>query len=95
MSEGMPERAECYRRIGPFDRASLPAGLLAEHRLKAGVWALVSLEQGEVSFVWDDGRDSPVQHLRAGDSLVVPPEVLHHLEFEGDFKIGIAFHRQA
>jgi len=89
----LPAGAACYRQIGPFDAESLPAGLRAEHRLKPGVWALLSVTAGELKFVWDDGRPDPALGLCAGDTVVVPPEVPHHVEAAGDFIIGIAFHR--
>jgi quercetin dioxygenase-like cupin family protein len=44
-------------------------------------------------FVWDDGRADRVDTLVAGDVIVVPPEVLHHVESDGAFEIEIDFHR--
>ena len=42
----LPPDAQCYQRVGPFDAASLPAALCAEHRLKPGVWATVTVNRG-------------------------------------------------
>lgn len=84
---------ETYRTIGPFDADSLPGGLLAEHRLKPGAWALLKVVAGEIGLVWDDeGSDSQV--LMAGKSVLIPPQRPHHLEPRGAFVLVIEFRRQ-
>lgn len=85
----LPDLVE-LRVIGPFDRHTLPQGLLREHRLKPDRWGHVRLIEGAVRFVWDDGT-SKVEHLSAPATIFVPPEVPHHLEFDDDFLIEIAF----
>lgn len=88
----MPPGAGAYSEIGPFDAASLPKGLLAEHRLKPGTWALVNVLEGAIRFAWDDetgGQD----HLVAPAQIIVPPQVLHHVEGDGPFLLTITFHR--
>jgi cupin 2 domain-containing protein len=86
----LPEDAGPYRTIGPFDADTIPSGLLKMHNLKAGAWGLLTVEAGTIRFCWDDeaggGRD-----LRAGDVMLVPPLVPHHLEREGTVTITIAF----
>lgn len=91
--EQQTDRFEIYRRIGPFDAANLPRGLLAEHRLKPGTWARLSLLSGQVCFVWDTPEPRSVR-LDTGADLLIEPEVPHHLEPEGDFLIEIAFMRE-
>ena len=87
----LPRDSEPYRTIGPFNPATLPAGLTAEHRLKPGVWALVELTQGAIEFLWDDAKGG--RHtLSAPAALVVPPEVAHHVETQSDFSLTISFH---
>jgi tellurite resistance-related uncharacterized protein len=88
----LPLGSHAYRTIGPFDAESLPAGLRAEHRLKAGTWGLLDLTQGSLRFVWDDDRGG-AEALNAPARLVVPPQVLHHVESDGPFALSIAFHR--
>lgn len=82
-----------YRRIGPFDRASLPVGLLAEHRLKAGTWARLTVQAGTTLFLWDDGREEPSRLIASGQTVTIPPTVPHHLEFTGDFSLSLTFLR--
>ena len=88
----LPAGAVAYRTIGPFDAATLPAGLRAEHRLKPGAWGLLELTAGSLSFVWDD-EEGGLDELVAPVRLVVPPQVPHHVEGEGPFALTIAFHR--
>ena len=88
-----PVSVKTYRKLGPFDAASLPAGLLREHRTKQGTWARLSVHSGEIGFVWDDpeGQRNTVI-LGPGDSIDVPPRVPHHLVPQrGDFSIEIEF----
>lgn len=87
----LPAGVEAYRTIGPFDAASLPAGLRRTHDLKEGTWGKISLEQGSLGFVWEDatgGRDD----LAAPAELVVPPQVPHHV-LGDDFRLSITFYR--
>ena len=50
----LPEEAQIYRSIGPFDAQTVPKGLLGKHDLKPGAWARLCVTGGSVSFVWDD-----------------------------------------
>lgn len=88
----MPAGHAPYRTIGPFDDGSLPAGLRAEHRLKAGTWALLTVTAGAIRFVWDDEQGGATD-LAAPASLIVPELVPHHVESDGPFSLTIAFHQ--
>ena len=88
----LPAGASLYRAIGPFDSETLPKGLRAEHRLKEGTWGLLNLDGGSLRFVWDDELGG-ADELTAPARLVVPPQVLHHVEGEGPFALTIGFHR--
>jgi hemoglobin len=88
----LPEGVEPYRRIGPFGQADLPAGLLRSHNLAAEVWGLLSLEKGQIAFVWEDGSGDRAD-LVAPAEIVIPPKVLHHLEATGECSLAITFLR--
>ena len=87
----LPSDAQVYRRLGPFDVETIPAGLWRRHDLKAGVWGLLSVEAGSIRFCWDDVQGG-TRILSTGDVLLVPPTVPHHLEREGAVTISLAFH---
>jgi tellurite resistance-related uncharacterized protein len=88
----LPPGSEPYRTIGPFGAQSLPQGLRKQHRLKQGAWALLVLSAGALRFVWDDDTGG-AEELAAPARLVVPSEVLHHVEGDGPFELTITFYR--
>lgn len=87
----LPASATPYRKIGPFDAATLPSGLRAEHRLKEDVWGKLELLEGSVDFVWDDGRTDNRHRLAKGNIQLVTPTTPHHLEVSGTFRLTIEF----
>ena len=88
----LPQDLQLQRTTDEFDVDIVPAGLLRAHRLAAGVWGLLTVNAGELTFVWEDRPDAPVT-LHAGDSLVIEPEVRHHVEPGPDARFTVAFHR--
>jgi len=87
----LPEGVDAYRTIGPFDAATLPAGLRRTHDLKDGTWGKVSLEHGNLAFVWEDEAGGRLD-LAAPAEIVVPPHAPHHVEGD-DFRLTITFFR--
>jgi tellurite resistance-related uncharacterized protein len=87
----LPDGAWAYRTIGPFAADTIPAGLLRMHNLKAGAWGVLTVEAGAVRFCWDDDVGG-ARTLAAGDAMLVPPLVPHHLERTGPVTLRIAFH---
>ena len=88
----LPEGLALQRTTDEFDADTVPAGLLRAHRLAAGVWGLLTVNAGELTFVWEDRPDAPVE-LHEGDALVIEPEVRHHVEPGPDARFMVAFHR--
>lgn len=86
----LPSSARAYRTIGPFDADAIPAGLLRRHDLKDGVWGLLTVTVGAIAFHWDDAEGGG-RVLGAGDTMLIPPRVPHHLEKQGPVTIEIAF----
>jgi len=87
----LPDGARAYRTIGPFAADTIPAGLLRRHNLKPDAWGLLTVEAGAVRFCWDDDAGGS-RTLTAGDTMLVPPLVPHHLERSGPVTLRIAFH---
>lgn len=79
------------RSTPEFDRASVPAGLLQAHRVAAGVWGLLRVHAGEVAFVAEATGES--RRLGPGDTQVIEPDVLHHVEPSADARFVVEFHR--
>lgn len=86
----LPPAAQVYRRIGPFEVGTIPTGLLRRHDLKPGTWGLLEVIAGSIRFCWDDATGGH-RLLVAGETMLVPPAVPHHLEPQGPVTIAIAF----
>ena len=93
------ERAELpaglahVRTTEVFDNGTAPAGLRRAHRVADGVWGLLVVHSGALRFVFEDDPDRPVVVI-AGDSVVIPPGRLHHVELDGAVTFAIEFHRE-
>lgn len=88
----LPDGVELVRSTPVFDEHSVPAGLLAEHRVADGVWGLLVVEAGSVRFVFEDGEARPAM-IGAGDTQVIPPGRPHHLELDDPVTFHVEFHR--
>lgn len=87
----LPEDAEPYRTIGPFDAVTFPEGLRRTHDLKKSTWGKVALAAGNLVFVWEDEQGGRAE-LTAPADIVVPPQTPHHVEGD-DFTVSITFYR--
>ncbi len=88
----LPGGLQVQRTTDEFDVDTVPAGLLRAHRLAAGVWGVLHVTHGVLTFIWEDRPDDPVE-LHAGDSLVIQPDTRHHVEPGPDARFTVAFHR--
>ena len=77
-------------RVLRFEAGRIPAGLLKDHRLKAGVWGELEVESGTLIFVDAAGVETP---LSAGDVHRIESERLHHLAEADAAVITIRFYR--
>lgn len=88
----LPPGLEHQRTTPEFDADTVPAGLLRAHRVADEVWGVVEVLAGSLTFVWEDRSSAPVA-LTAGDSLVIPPDMPHHVEPGPDARFHVSFHR--
>lgn len=88
----LPGGVTKQRTTDTFDAETVPPGLLRAHRVAAGVWGLVQVVGGELTFVWEDDGGSRVG-LGPGDALVIPPEVRHHVELGDGARFHVSFYR--
>jgi len=89
----LPPGLEFYRSTPLFVAETVPAGLLAAHSTKAGVWGLLKVQQGRVRYCLDEGeRESSV--IIAGGVAVIEPERPHHVELlDADSAFCVEFYR--
>jgi tellurite resistance-related uncharacterized protein len=98
----LPSGLELVRSTGEFDETSVPAGLLSAHRIASGVWGRLVVRSGALVFVVEDdpsgasGTSTDVDERRTvveGESVVIPPGLVHHVELTGPVAFRIEFHR--
>lgn len=87
----LPEGVALQRSTPELDRASVPAGLLRSHRVATGVWGLLRVNAGEVTFVAEATGES--RRLGPGDTQVIEPDVLHHVEPSDEARFAVEFYR--
>jgi tellurite resistance-related uncharacterized protein len=88
----LPREVLFERTTDELTAESTPRGLLRAHRLAPGIWGLLRVSEGSMTFVWE-GDDARRLVLLAGDSLVIAPEVRHHIEPAADVRFVVEFYR--
>jgi tellurite resistance-related uncharacterized protein len=88
----LPEGLDLVRTTDVFDNESVPVGLLRAHRVASGVWGRLVVYTGSVTFVFEDETGDPIT-VHAGDSVVIPPDRLHHVELYDPATFVVEFHR--
>lgn len=89
----LPGGLELVRTTAAFTARTVPAGLLREHRIAAGVWGRLRVLEGSVRFVLEATGDH--RDVRAGEHQVIEPEVPHRVEPSDDVVFLVEFHRPA
>lgn len=90
MSGSLPDGLELVRTTEEFDEGSVPAGLLRDHRVAAGVWGRLVVRSGALRFAFGDAEEFDVG---AGDTVVIPPDRVHHVSVDGAVRFVVEFHR--
>lgn len=83
----LPDGLVLARTVGPFDQASLPAGLRRDHRVAARTWGLLRVLEGSATFVLGGTERT----MGAGDEQPIPPEVPHHVVVDRDVRLEVDF----
>lgn len=86
----MPDGLVVVRVAGPFDEATVPAGLRRPHRVAARTWGRLVVLEGTVGFAL--GTEPPTERqLVAGDDQAIPPAVDHHVLIGGPVRLRVEF----
>jgi tellurite methyltransferase len=88
----LPDSLEVVRVTDTWDEHTMPAGLRRAHRVAAGTWALLRVEDGEVRF---RAYTEPVIDtiLGPGAAQAIPPRVEHEVEPLGAVHFFVEFLR--
>lgn len=89
----LPDGLVHLRTTPEFDERTVPAGLLAAHRVAAGVWGQLRVLSGSLMFTFETD-DSSGRKVAAGETQVIPPSDPHHLELIGSVRFVLEFHGQ-
>jgi tellurite methyltransferase len=87
----LPSGARAYKRTAAFTEATVPAGLLRDHRTKAGVWARIVVESGRLEYTF--GAPLRTFVLDAQCPGIVVPEAPHQVKPLGPVRFHVEFLR--
>lgn len=95
MKADLPANLEFYKRTAAFTELTVPAGLLAEHSTKDGVWGLIHVEEGKLRYLVTDPRRAFTGEVLTPDTApgVVEPTILHRVEPIGTVQFHVEFLR--
>ena len=85
----LPAGAREYKRSATFTEATVPAGLLRDHRTKEGTWALIVVEAGQIAYT----IESPLCTFLLTPQIqgVIAPTVPHRVKLVGPVRFHVAF----
>lgn len=83
----IPADATPYKQTPRFDETTVPAGLLADHHVKPGVWGHIVVEEGKLEYTCPRG----VFVLRPGIMGIIEPEIVHHVRPLGTVRFYVEF----
>lgn len=86
----LPENVILYRTTAIFTAATVPAGLLANHSTKAGVWARLNVVKGSVQYF---SEGATAIELKPGTPGIIEPQKVHHIRPSEDAEFFIEFYR--
>ncbi len=95
MKTDLPPDLEPYKRTAAFTERTVPAGLLADHSTKDGVWGLIHVEEGKLRYLVTDPRRASTDELLTPNTApgLVEPTILHRVEPLGTVRFHVEFLR--
>ncbi len=87
----LPEGLSACRRTPIFTEETIPAGLLKDHEMKAGVWGVIHVVSGTLRYVVPSHGEESI--LSPGVDGIVVPETPHHIAAPGSVSFYVEFWR--
>ena len=87
-----PSGSVPYKRTPVFDENTLPSGLRLEHRTKPGVWGVIRVLSGRLSYRVFDPASQVI--LEPGHPGLVLPDQAHCVEPLGRMQMQVEFYNQ-
>ncbi len=88
----LPDTVRPYKRTPLFTEATAPAGLLADHSTRDGVWGRLHVESGRLAYIVEASGEVTV--LRAGQHAVIRPGERHRVALDGPVAFFVEFLRE-
>ena len=88
----VPGNARAYKRTPLFTAATTPAGLLADHSTRDGVWGRLHVESGQLTYIVAESGEATV--IRAGQHAVIRPQERHRVSLDGPVAFFVEFLRE-
>lgn len=92
LPDSLPPGLQRYSQSPVFTPDNLPAALTRAHTTRAGTWGLLRVQAGVLRFTLDQEPWTEVV-LTAGQTVVIEPQVPHHVQFELPGSFQIEFHK--
>lgn len=92
MPRSLPSNVVPYKSTAVFDHSTVPRGLLRDHHTAQGVWAEITVLQGELLYEVH-GEQPMTAVLTPGNPGVVEPQVPHRVELGADTRFFVTFYR--
>ena len=87
----LPDGVAPYKQTRAFTEETVPAGLLADHTTRRGVWGRIEVTRGALRYrIPGLGYD---EVLTPGQVGIVPPEVPHSVTPQGPVTFSVVFCR--
>ena len=87
----LPPGLVAYSQTPVFDEKTIPAGLLREHRTRAGTWGVITVVEGRLRFRLLDPPSETI--LSPGKPGIVAPEQPHEVAPDGPVRFYVVFCR--
>jgi tellurite resistance-related uncharacterized protein len=91
----LPAHLEPYKRTAAFNESTVPAGLLADHSTKEGVWGLIRVAEGKLRYLVTDPRRTSTNEVLTPQTApgLIEPTILHRVEPIGPVAFHVEFLR--
>lgn len=92
----LPDDAVLYRQTAIFTEATIPAGLLSDHRTKEGTWGMIRVLEGKLAYRIKDSRRPYTEFVLTPKTIpaTIEPTITHEIEPCGPVRFLVEFYRR-
>lgn len=90
--KSLPASVLLYKSTPEFNETSVPAALQRDHTTAAGVWAKITILEGNLEYCITE--PAPEQHLLSvGVEGIIEPQMRHYVKISGPVRFRVDFYR--